>query len=389
MRRFKYMLWLLVAVFCLMPCGVSAAETQKDLKIQEVFQRYGKKRNVTMVELSNEMLETYGMTRYKSITIKDDPEALRFTRQTNKTDRKMKRILLVLMACFPVIGLMAAEVEPLAGDTIITLERKRIEVKDNGDRMKVRVYEVDEDGDSVDDELIFEGHYRDGQSYERRKHVKSINIPVPTWDKDFNPHWAGFGMGFANFADGSLHVNDVDGVSLRSGNSLEYNLNVLEKAFPFSRYRWAVVIGAGMRWSRYRIDTNEYFKEIDGVTALRPAPEGVTLKASKLNITSLTIPLLLEWQPKKRSSEFFLSAGVVGVIKTCSSSKIVYNDASGKKHKEKMDSGMNIRPVTMDFLFQAGWDWIGLYAKYSPIDLFENGKGPKVHPVSIGLQLHL
>jgi hypothetical protein len=113
------------------------------------------------------------------------------------------------------------------------------------------------------------------------------------------------------------------------------------------------------------------------------------LKASKLNITSLTIPLLLEWQPKKRSSEFFLSAGVVGVIKTCSSSKIVYNDASGKKHKEKMDSGMNIRPVTMDFLFQAGWDWIGLYAKYSPIDLFENGKGPKVHPVSIGLQLHL
>ena len=205
----------------------------------------------------------------------------------------MKRILLVLMACFPVIGLMAAEVEPLAGDTIITLERKRIEVKDNGDRMKVRVYEVDEDGDSVDDELIFEGHYRDGQSYERRKHVKSINIPVPTWDKDFNPHWAGFGMGFANFADGSLHVNDVDGVSLRS------------------------------------------------------------------------------------------------VIKTCSSSKIVYNDASGKKHKEKMDSGMNIRPVTMDFLFQAGWDWIGLYAKYSPIDLFENGKGPKVHPVSIGLQLHL
>ena len=139
----------------------------------------------------------------------------------------MKRILLVLMACFPVIGLMAAEVEPLAGDTIITLERKRIEVKDNGDRMKVRVYEVDEDGDSVDDELIFEGHYRDGQSYERRKHVKSINIPVPTWDKDFNPHWAGFGMGFANFADGSLHVNDVDGVSLRSGNSLEYNLSLI------------------------------------------------------------------------------------------------------------------------------------------------------------------
>ena len=39
MRRFEYMLWLLVAVFCLMPCGVSAAEAQTDRKIQEVIQR--------------------------------------------------------------------------------------------------------------------------------------------------------------------------------------------------------------------------------------------------------------------------------------------------------------------------------------------------------------
>ena len=304
----------------------------------------------------------------------------------------MKRILLVLMACFPVIGLMAAEVEPLAGDTIITLERKRIEVKDNGDRMKVRVYEVDEDGDSVDDELIFEGHYRDGQSYERRKHVKSINIPVPTWDKDFNPHWAGFGMGFANFADGSLHVNDVDGVSLRSGNSLEYNLNFMEVSFPFSRHRWAVVTGAGMRWSRYRLDMNAHFQEVDGVTQLVPAPEGIVYNASKLNITSLTIPVLLEWQsPKHRrkSPRFFVSGGVVGVIKTISSSKIVYHDADDEKRKKKMDRGMNLRPVTMDFLFQAGVGCIGFYANFSPFGLFEKDKGPKVHPVSLGLQLHL
>ena len=44
-----------------------------------------------MVELSNEMLETYGMTRYKSITIKDDPEALRFTRQCLEADQRGAR----------------------------------------------------------------------------------------------------------------------------------------------------------------------------------------------------------------------------------------------------------------------------------------------------------
>lgn len=120
----------------------------------------------------------------------------------------MKRFLLIIAACFPAIGLLAADVEPIPADTVIRVENKRIEVKDNGERMKVKVYELTEEGDSIDSEMVFEGHYRDGQSYERRKHIKSINIPIPSWDKDFDPHWAGFGMGFANFSgsDGSRHA---------------------------------------------------------------------------------------------------------------------------------------------------------------------------------------
>ena len=81
---------------------------------------------------------------------------------------------------------------------------------------------------------------------------------------------------------------------------------------------------AGMRWSRYRLDMNAHFQEVDGVTQLVPAPEGIVYNASKLNITSLTIPVLLEWQsPKHRrkAPRFFISGGVVGVVKTISSSK--------------------------------------------------------------------
>ncbi|GHU57150.1 hypothetical protein FACS189411_09860 [Bacteroidia bacterium] len=279
-------------------------------------------------------------------------------------------------------------------DTILVVNEKRIEIKDNGDRLKIKVYEVTDNNETIDDELIFEGHYKDGKSYESRKYISSINIPNPTWKKkaskerDFNDHWAGFGMGFANFADKRMeHFNDIDGVSLRSGKSLEYNLNVLEKSFLLSsRSNWAIVTGMGIRWSRYSLDGNEYFKEVDGITALQPAPEGMNYKSSKLNITSLTIPVLLEWQNR---SNLFLSAGVVGVIKTASSSKVSYKDASTKKHTDKMDSGMNLRPVTMEFLVQAGYDWIGVYAKYSPMSIFESGKGPKVFPVSIGLQLHI
>lgn len=299
----------------------------------------------------------------------------------------MKRFLLIIAACLPVFGLMAAEVEQMPADTVIRLENKSIELSDNGDRLKVKVFELTEEGDTLESEQIFEGHYRDGQSYERRKHIKSLNIPLPTWDKDFDPHWAGFGMGFANFTG-----DDADAISLKSGSSLEYNLNVLEFSFPFSRYRWAVVTGAGMRWSRYQLDMNAYFKEVDGMTTLVGAPGGITYSASKLNITSVTIPLLLEWQSRKhrrKSPRFFVSGGVEAVIKTISSSKVVYRDANGDKKKEKMDRGMTLRPVTMDFLLQAGIGCISVYAKYSPMSLFEHDKGPKVQPVSLGLQLHI
>lgn len=96
MKHIRCALWLLMVLCLVLPEGLYAAETQRDLKIQDVFIRYGKKKNVTMVELSKEMLETYGMTLYKSIVIKNDPEALRFTRQCLKADqngaRKIKEI---------------------------------------------------------------------------------------------------------------------------------------------------------------------------------------------------------------------------------------------------------------------------------------------------------
>lgn len=79
MKQIRYTLLVLLAALFLLPFGAGATDAevlQKDLKIQDVFQRYGRKKNVTMVELSNEMLETYGMTRYKSITIKNDPGRL-------------------------------------------------------------------------------------------------------------------------------------------------------------------------------------------------------------------------------------------------------------------------------------------------------------------------
>jgi hypothetical protein len=91
MKQIKYIVALLLAMAWCFPAQTAAIEAQKDLKIQDVFLRYGKKKNATMVELSNEMIETFSMTHYKSITIKEDPVALRFVRHCLDEDQKGAR----------------------------------------------------------------------------------------------------------------------------------------------------------------------------------------------------------------------------------------------------------------------------------------------------------
>ena len=266
---------------------------------------------------------------------------------------------------------------------------KRILVKENElkQRMEVQVYDLNSKQDSSFYEQIFEGHYRDGKSNEQRKYLASVDIPNPKWTKRrFNSHWSGFALGFAGFTE----EGDYDKISFHSSKSFEFSFNFYEKTIPLSsRYRWAVVTGLGLRWTSYFVKGNYHFEEIDDYTELVKAPDDIRYKSSRLGRTAIDIPLLLEWQNYR--GNLFFSAGVVGSVKTWSYSRIEFYDETErhkKKHKEKVDQGMTLRPITMDVLAQAGTRALGVYARYSPISLFETNKGPELYPLSFGVMLH-
>ena len=52
------------------------ASAQEGLQIASAFKIYGKQKGATLVELSNEVLETYEMKFYKSLSLKDAESAL-------------------------------------------------------------------------------------------------------------------------------------------------------------------------------------------------------------------------------------------------------------------------------------------------------------------------
>ena len=72
--------------------SAASAVAQQGLQIATVFQKYGKEKGVTMVELSNEMLETYQMNLYKSLVFKDAEKALPILRCLEADKKKAKKV---------------------------------------------------------------------------------------------------------------------------------------------------------------------------------------------------------------------------------------------------------------------------------------------------------
>ena len=68
----------------------------------------------------------------------------------------MKKVLLFTAALISLTQFAAATIT-MEGDTTILFNNKRIKVSETTDRVKVKVYELTNSGDSVESEKVFEG----------------------------------------------------------------------------------------------------------------------------------------------------------------------------------------------------------------------------------------
>lgn len=85
------------ALLVLLLAFATHAVAQQGLQIATVFQKYGKQKGVTMVELSKEVLDAYQMNLYKSLVFKDTgdalPTILRCLEADKKKAKKVKEVV--------------------------------------------------------------------------------------------------------------------------------------------------------------------------------------------------------------------------------------------------------------------------------------------------------
>lgn len=318
----------------------------------------------------------------------------------------MKKIIYLPVAfllMFVSVASQAKAENPASNDTTFYLNNKKIIIDDKDNDVKVRVFEYSKN-DTVPYVQIYEGIYSDSKTYEKYTVIEDVKIlpftkylnikggkgeSKPRRCRNMEAHWAGLGFGFTSVADKNLNINNINGVSLVPEKSHEWTLNIVEEILPVFGNVVGITTGLGMTWRNYALDYNERMTVIDGYTEIVPALDHVIYNKSKLRTFHFTIPALIEIQPipGHNKDNLYFVAGVVGGIKASGTYITKYQDRNGDKRKFKEKNGMNTRLLSLDCIAKVGWKDVSIYAKYSPISIFKDNRGPGVQSVSAGLML--
>lgn len=197
-----------------------------------------------------------------------------------------------------------------------------------------------------------------------------------------------FGNGWSISSDGlCIGLTDArdqtGGGGLQWSKSFEINwLSCINVGYEFSRSR--IYFGLGFDWRNYKATAFGRWLEPDGDGGLcwGNAPEGASVRFSRLKVFSLQLPLMYVWRIPKSFLKFRM--GPILNFNTYSSIKGVYDDPFGNRC-EYFRKDFERRPVTLDLFASLSYhNALGIYVRYSPMKVLKDTSPINFTPLSLG-----
>jgi hypothetical protein len=186
----------------------------------------------------------------------------------------------------------------------------------------------------------------------------------------------GFGFGVVNAIETS------EGMDMDMGASYEFSLDHLLRFNYNVLPATSVSMGFGMTWRNYRMTGRTRFIKEGDKLILGAYPEGSDIKFSRLKVFSLTVPFMIN---QSLGRKVVFSVGPVVNFNTHASLKTRYT-LNGEKVKEK-NNNIHQNRMTVDLMAKIRFNSLGVYAKYSPLDMLNTDFGPKFRSFSTGITL--
>lgn len=202
-------------------------------------------------------------------------------------------------------------------------------------------------------------------------------------------HWAGLDFGFMMLTDGNFGTSfdDYPYWENDAARSQVWNLNLIEHKFNIGREYFGLTTGLGFNWTSVGFKDNYVLSDTPD-TLVATIDSVYSYSKNKLRATYLTVPLMLEFNTSANASRsFYLAAGVVGGVRLGSKVKRK-GDFEGKEFTQKDKGTYGLNPFKLDAAVRLGYsDW-GVFANYSLLPLFDEGKTTAVYPLTFGLSLN-
>ena len=294
----------------------------------------------------------------------------------------------------------AADVDFVESQTAIyNITKSGQATKSAKEEKETKIFEFGEEDESVNINVgDIEVDVKDGESTRVRVGGQEVtvdedgNVDIKKVKKTkFDGHWGGLQIGINGY------LNSANELALPAGSeylepkyqrSYQFNLNLWEQNINLINNHLGLITGVGFQWNNYFYDNNVFLHNDSSMLyGTYGDNENRTYEKSKLVVSYLSIPLMLEYQTNKysRLDSFHATAGMIMGIRLNSHSKNIYNDNG--KNKVKGWEDYHLAPFRWDAHAGLGWGKINLFANYSLGTLFMKDQGPELYPFTIGITL--
>ncbi len=215
-------------------------------------------------------------------------------------------------------------------------------------------------------------------------------VKIESDPKDENPSFKtdfGVDLGINNFLqEGGLPTSDQP-YAAKGWGSWNVGLNLLGSQRLSDSWKWN--FGLGFQWYTFKFE-NRDFQAVRGQDQISFVERtDVTGVKSKLSASYLTAMTLLEINlGKNKDKGLTLAAGPYIGYRLGGRSKFVYQDTDAEELKEKINTGLYLENLRYGLRAEIGFGKaITFFGTYDMNELFQEGKGPALNPITFGIKL--
>lgn len=186
-----------------------------------------------------------------------------------------------------------------------------------------------------------------------------------------------------------------DFLELDMARSINFQITALDGNIDLYKKYITFHPGLGLEFNSYEFRKNYWINpssdknnEITAYEAIKDTiGNNINFSKNRLKDTYLNAPIMFAFHTNKdHKKAFHLGLGGYAGVRLASKMKYKYK-LDGEGNKDKVKDDFYLSPFRYGLMASVGYSKINIFANYALNGLFEDGKGPELHPFSVGLMI--